>query len=101
MFMKMWNQGQTLDVIQRILYVWKMGYINYLDALKLQEKLVCDWNIGKIPDTLLSLQHPPRYSLVSKDEIQCMGVELHHTNREGDVTFHGPAYVGSKCETGL
>ncbi|XVF19208.1 hypothetical protein REPUB_Repub11eG0089900 [Reevesia pubescens] len=47
----------------RILEVWKIGIVNYLDALKLQEKLVADRKICKIPDTLLSLQHPPTYTL--------------------------------------
>ncbi|OVA03682.1 Octanoyltransferase [Macleaya cordata] len=86
--------------LQRSLEVWKMGRVNYLDALKLQEKLVSDRKFGKIPDTLLSLQHPPTYTLgkrrtdhnllVPEADLQSMGAELHYTQRGGDITFHGP-----------
>ncbi|KAI3982344.1 hypothetical protein MKX01_037877 [Papaver californicum] len=88
------------EVLRRSLEVLKMGSVNYLDALKFQEKLVSDRKLGKISDTLLSLQHPPTYTLgkrrtdhnllVSKDELQIMGAELHYTERGGDITFHGP-----------
>ncbi|XP_068654830.1 octanoyltransferase LIP2, mitochondrial [Aristolochia californica] len=84
----------------RSLEVWKMGLVNYLDALKLQEKLVADRKLGKIPDMLLSLQHPPTYTLgkrqtyhnllVTESELQAVGAELHYTERGGDITFHGP-----------
>ncbi|KAI3856037.1 hypothetical protein MKW92_037720 [Papaver armeniacum] len=89
-----------MPLLRRSLEVWKMGCVNYMDALKLQEKLVCDRKLGKIPDTLLSLQHPPTYTLgkrrtdhnllVPKEELQNMGAELHYTDRGGDITFHGP-----------
>lgn len=77
-----------------------MGTVNYLDALKLQEKLASDRKTCKISDTLLSLQHPPTYTLgkrrtdhnllVPEDELKIMGAELHYTQRGGDITFHGP-----------
>ncbi|KAK9124871.1 hypothetical protein Scep_013717 [Stephania cephalantha] len=86
--------------IHRSLEVWKMGFVNYLEALKLQEKLARDRKMGKIPDTLLALQHPPTYTLgkrktshnllVSEEEVQHMGAVLHYTERGGDITFHGP-----------
>lgn len=77
-----------------------MGTINYLDALKLQEKLVSDRKTHKIRDTLLSLQHPPTYTLgkrrtdhnllISESDLRKIGAELHYTQRGGDITFHGP-----------
>lgn len=77
-----------------------MGTVNYLDALKLQAKLASDRKTGMIPDTLLSLQHPPTYTLgkrrtdhnllVPESELKTMGAELHYTQRGGDITFHGP-----------
>ncbi|XP_010245237.1 PREDICTED: octanoyltransferase isoform X2 [Nelumbo nucifera] len=86
--------------VRRSLEVWKMGIVNYLDALKLQEKLISDRKVGKIPNTLLSLQHPPTYTLgkrrtyhnllVPESDLQRMGAELHYTQRGGDITFHGP-----------
>lgn len=86
--------------VPRNLQVWKLGTVNYLDALKLQEKLVSDRKIQKIPDTLLSLQHPPTYTLgkrrtdhnllIPESELKKIGAELHYTQRGGDITFHGP-----------
>ena len=77
-----------------------MGIVNYLDALKLPEKLVSYRKICKTPDTLLSLQHPPTYTLgkrqtdhnllISVSELKNVGAELHYTQRGGDITFHGP-----------
>ncbi|KAL8099514.1 octanoyltransferase LIP2, mitochondrial [Apium graveolens] len=87
--------------IPRKLEVWRMGTMNYLNALKLQEKLASDRKACKISDTLLSLQHPPTYTLgkrrtdhnllVSEDELKTMGAELHYTQRGGDITYHGPS----------
>lgn len=78
-----------------------MGTVNYLDALKLQEKLVSDRKIHKIPDSLLCLQHPPTYTvgkrrtdhnlLISQSELDNIGAQLHYTQRGGDITFHGPS----------
>ncbi|KAJ6694670.1 OCTANOYLTRANSFERASE [Salix koriyanagi] len=45
------------------LEVWKLGTVNYLEELKLQEKLFSDRKAHKIPDVLVSLQHPPTYTL--------------------------------------
>lgn len=77
-----------------------MGVVNYVEALKLQERLAAERKAGKIPDTVLSLQHPPTYTigkrrtyhnlLVSEDDLKKMGAELHCTERGGDITFHGP-----------
>ncbi|XP_057995620.1 octanoyltransferase LIP2, mitochondrial isoform X2 [Hevea brasiliensis] len=84
----------------RSLQVWKLGTVNYLEGLKLQEKLVSDRKVNKIPDTLLSLQHPPTYTLgkrrtdhnllIPTSELQKLGAELHYTQRGGDITYHGP-----------
>ncbi|XP_020583561.1 octanoyltransferase isoform X2 [Phalaenopsis equestris] len=86
--------------LQRKLQVWKMGIVNYLDALQLQQKLCSDRKTGKIPDTILSLQHPPTYTLgkrrtshnllVPEADLKNIGAELHYTERGGDITFHGP-----------
>lgn len=86
--------------VPRTLEVWKLGTVNYLQALKLQEKLVSDRKVHNIPDTLLALQHPPTYTLgkrrtdhnllVSEAELKGIGAELHYTQRGGDITFHGP-----------
>lgn len=84
----------------RSLEVWRMVTVNYLDALKLQAKLVSDRKTGATCDTLLSLQHPPTYTLgkrrtdhnllVPESQLETMGAQLHYTQRGGDITFHGP-----------
>ncbi|KAL5542023.1 hypothetical protein UlMin_009733 [Ulmus minor] len=86
--------------IPRKLEIWKMGIVNYLDALKLQDKLVNARKANKIPDTLLSLQHPPTYTLgkrrtdhnllIPESKLKQIGAELCYTQRGGDITFHGP-----------
>lgn len=86
--------------LSRKLQVWKMGMINYSAALKLQEKLASDRKMGRVPDIILSLQHPPTYTLgkrrtdhnllVPESDLKTMGAELHYTERGGDITFHGP-----------
>ncbi|KAJ7979054.1 Inositol-tetrakisphosphate 1-kinase 4 [Quillaja saponaria] len=86
--------------VPRSLEVWKLGIVNYLDALKLQEKLVSDRKACRIFDTLLSLQHPPTYTvgkrrtdhnlLVPKSNLEKLGADLHYTQRGGDITYHGP-----------
>lgn len=80
--------------------MWKLGMMNYASALKLQEQLVSERKAGRIPDTILSLQHPPTYTLgkrrtdhnllVPESDLKSMGAELHYTERGGDITFHGP-----------
>lgn len=76
--------------------------VRYGDALQLQERLVADRKAGRVGDLVLSLQHPPTYTLgkrrekaernllAPESELRALGAELHHTERGGDVTFHGP-----------
>ncbi|CAL5351081.1 unnamed protein product [Camellia sinensis] len=93
------HDSQGMRISQN-LKVWKMGTVNYLEALKLQDKLVSDKKTHKISDTILSLQHPPTYTLgkqrtdhnllVPEPDLKNIGAELHYTQRGGDITFYGP-----------
>ncbi len=58
----------------------------------------------KRPDTLIFTEHTPVYTVGSRigadkhlhlDPLQLagQGIELHHTNRGGDITYHGPGQV--------
>ncbi|XP_057422795.1 octanoyltransferase LIP2, mitochondrial [Lotus japonicus] len=86
--------------VVRTLEVWKLGVVNYMKALKLQEKLVVDRKCHRRCDTLVSLQHPPTYTvgkrqtvhnlLIPHSDLERIGAELYHTQRGGDITFHGP-----------
>jgi lipoyl(octanoyl) transferase len=58
---------------------------------------------GDIPDTVILLQHPPVYTagrrsdpthlLWTQPQIEAAGAELHHVDRGGSVTFHGPGQL--------
>ncbi|GLJ14039.1 hypothetical protein SUGI_0224430 [Cryptomeria japonica] len=86
--------------VKGTLEVWKMGIVKYSNSLKLQEELVNKRRMGIIPNTLLSLQHPPTYTLgkrrtdhnllVTQTDLKNIGAEIYYTQRGGDVTFHGP-----------
>ena len=58
---------------------------------------------GEISDVLALLEHPPVYTagrrtdpthiLLAEAEIERAGAELHHVDRGGSVTFHGPGQL--------
>ncbi len=77
----------------------------YGEALDLQRRLVEDRKAGRIPDTLLLLQHPHVLTLGVKgdggrghiladpERLGDLGVEVFETGRGGDVTYHGPGQI--------
>lgn len=85
--------------------VRRLGVIGYLEAVALQKELVEDRRAGRIPDTLLLLEHPPVITLgvktrgsrehvvASPEALATAGVEVHDTGRGGDVTYHGPGQL--------
>ena len=87
------------------LEVRRLGLVPYVEALELQQTMVADRQAGRIPDVLLVLEHPhvitlgsgARHSttnvLVSPEELDRRGVELHEAHRGGDVTYHGPGQL--------
>jgi len=85
------------------IHLLTLGRISYADGLAVQQRVVAARKAGTIGDTLLLLEHPPVLTLgrnsdranvlVSDDELQRRGVELHDTNRGGDVTYHGPGQL--------
>lgn len=84
--------------------VRRLGLVSYADGLELQRALVDDRKAGRIPDTLLLLQHPHvltigvkkdgrRHILAAPDLLAARGVEVFETGRGGDVTYHGPGQL--------
>lgn len=83
--------------------VRRLGRVGYREAWELQRELVAERSAGRIPDTLLLLDHPPvitlgrggspEHLLGSADELSARGVEFIPTDRGGDITFHGPGQV--------
>jgi len=87
----------------RLINVLFLGRVDYAIALDLQQTLVRLVKEGRITHTLLLLEHPPVITLgrnagaqnivASREFLSNNGVELHETDRGGDVTFHGPGQL--------
>jgi len=87
----------------RVINVLYLGRVEYSTALELQQTLVRLVKDGRITHTLLLLEHPPVITLgrnageqnivASREFLAANGVELHETDRGGDVTFHGPGQL--------
>jgi lipoyl(octanoyl) transferase len=88
----------------RELAISRLGVVPYADALALQESLVAARRAGRIPDTLLLLQHPhvitigvrkggASHILASPDQLAGRGVVVIETGRGGGVTYHGPGQI--------
>ena len=80
-----------------------LGRLGYAEAVELQRDLVARRKRGEIPDQLLIVEHPHVVTigrngrdenlLAGPDQLARAGVELHRTDRGGDVTYHGPGQV--------
>jgi lipoyl(octanoyl) transferase len=87
------------------LAIRRLGLVPYNEAQDLQKVLVEDRRAGRIPDTLLLLEHPhvitlgvkladARTHIVATPEVLAeRGVEVIETGRGGDVTYHGPGQL--------
>jgi len=90
---------------QSVLAVRRLGIVPYAEALALQRGLVEDRRAGRIPDTLLFVEHPHvltlgvrgdggrSHILASADVLAARAVEVHETGRGGDITYHGPGQI--------
>ena len=86
-----------------LLHVEQLGLVDYAAALELQRERVAQRKAGAIPDTLLLLEHPHVYTLgrnarqenmlVSAEWLASRGAQVFHTDRGGDVTYHGPGQL--------
>lgn len=86
-----------------MLRVVDLGTIEYKEALTIQYKVQELRQQNLCDDTLLLLEHPPvitkgirssdDHILKTDDFFEQMGVEIHETNRGGDVTYFGPGQV--------
>jgi lipoyl(octanoyl) transferase len=80
-----------------------LGRIGYADACELQHRLVAARKAGNMPDLLLFCEHSPVLTLgrngrienlrVPRSALGGMGVEFRHSNRGGDITYHGPGQI--------
>jgi lipoate-protein ligase B len=86
-----------------ILRVTRLGRADYAETLELQKRLVGERADGRIPDTLVLVEHEPvitvgrsgrpEHILASREALAQAGVPVFHIERGGDVTYHGPGQL--------
>ena len=79
-----------------------LGFLGYQEAWEIQ-KQVAEEVISGAPDALLLVEHPPVLTLgasfhsenllFTREQIEARGVQVHETDRGGDVTYHGPGQL--------
>jgi len=87
----------------RELWVCHLGLVPYSDALAIQGQLRDRRQAGELPDTLLTLEHPPTYTRGRRSGAEDLpmpesfyrerGIEVHSTDRGGKLTYHGPGQL--------
>ena len=81
-----------------------LGRLPYTEAWDLQRAFHEGRVKGRsVDDYLLLVEHPPVFTigrngdagnlLVEREEVSSRGVEVHHVDRGGDITFHGPGQL--------
>ena len=80
-----------------------LGRMRYGEALAIQKDLVARRKAGEIPDQLLIVEHPHVLTLgrnghlenvlAGEEVLRRVGIEFHHTDRGGDITYHGPGQI--------
>ena len=87
----------------RICEVHDLGRMDYPAAQALQAERAAQRKLGAIPDQFLLVEHPPVLTmgrnghmanvLAPPEVLAHAGITLHHINRGGDVTYHGPGQI--------
>ncbi|PYT32771.1 MAG: octanoyltransferase [Acidobacteria bacterium] len=83
---------------------WRdVGRLEYGEAFELQKALVAERKRGEIPDQFLLVEHPHTITLgrnghlenlLAREEVLAQaGIAFHHTDRGGDITYHGPGQI--------
>ncbi len=86
-----------------MLRVANWGRLPYDAALAEQRRLVEDRRAGRIPDTLIWVEHDPVYTLGRRapdehvlfgpEQRERLGIALARTDRGGEATYHGPGQL--------
>jgi lipoyl(octanoyl) transferase len=92
-----------VETAKRPLWIVDGGRIPYGPAFALQREIVAARKSGAVPDVLLFCEHPHAITLgrngknenllANANVLQQMKVELHETDRGGDITYHGPGQI--------
>jgi len=88
--------------MDRLFARW-LGCMEYQAAWDLQNQVAAEVAARTIPPTLLLLEHPHTYTLGrsghaehllwDENELVRRGVKVHHVDRGGDITYHGPGQL--------
>lgn len=74
-----------------------LANLDYLAAIRLQERLVALKQRNSLSDVLLFVEHPHVYTLgrggKEANVLAPREVPVHRTSRGGDVTYHGPGQL--------
>jgi lipoyl(octanoyl) transferase len=80
-----------------------VGRMPYGEAHALQHRLVAELKAGAAADALILVEHPPVVTLGRRaaqsnvlaptSTLERMGITVHHIERGGDVTYHGPGQL--------
>jgi lipoyl(octanoyl) transferase len=80
-----------------------LGRVEYSTGLAMQERAVEGYNDGRSPEQLFLLEHPhvltlgrggdSDHVLLDPDRLEALNIQVHHTGRGGDVTYHGPGQL--------
>ena len=89
--------------MNRFCIVRDLGRMSYTAALDIQQQLAAERKQGLGADRLLFVEHPHvvtigrnghEENLLATEEILWRaGIELHESDRGGDVTYHGPGQI--------
>jgi lipoyl(octanoyl) transferase len=82
----------------------KLDLVEYGKAWKLQKRLFSIKQSNQIEDILITLQHPPTYTLgrrnkktnhllTDENQLRNMGYSIYRTDRGGATTYHGPEQI--------
>ena len=84
-------------------HVVSLGIVGYKTAWDIQKRLHQRVVDGEVPNALLLLEHPHVFTLgrrgreddilVSPERLAELGAEVHHIDRGGEVTYHGPGQL--------
>lgn len=95
--------GTSQEAATARLEVIDLGRMPFARAYALQEERVAARVAGRVPDTLLLVEHDPVYTLgrnadprhvhASPAELAARGIDLCRTTRGGEVTYHGPGQL--------
>ena len=97
------DQSNMLDSHTPTELLWFASPVHYADAWKLQMRRHHERVMGSQADTVLVLEHQPVYTVGRRTLVSDWGgdpaatyidgIEIHHVNRGGSVTYHGPGQL--------